>query len=419
MLSKLDESLLAEDDEWVQNFKFLLRKSELSPVLDAVEVSKYLLARRGLWKGREETESWVLAALEASKTFTPYVIKQPVEVDSGSKWRWLSGMQKGIRFGLYPRAIKSAMCLNREHSTHLWRRLGLIAVEDIGVANLPLVAMVLTVSGRRVFRKRLGEERLLSFLIYHMCRSVKNRDVTELLCWVGHTRDRWDRRLDMMRMKLGPLQAIALDPLESVDDRMWALWLIAGTSRYRAPNGLSVVKTMTRDLFWETVEEFDLPILAQYVMRLASTKSNDGMFIAIPLMCEMMRSDSPLRIREKKTSTEMCGEILSAGYDQYTWQGKRALAYFKKACAPVREFFEENGGDNAVEALGLAVFEAEGGVLDKRLVLNGTDDIYHHAIEAYFENAGWPAEKGWGLIELVSYNIDVLHKSRRRVTGND
>jgi len=143
------------------------------------------------------------------------------------------------------------------------------------------------------------------------------------------------------------------------------------------------------------------------------------LFITIPLLCEMMGATSPLRVRESKTSTEMCGDLLSATYDHYTWEGKRSLAYFRKACAPVREFFEEHGEDNAVEALGLAVFEAEGGVLDRRLVLSGTNDIYHHAIEAYFENAGWPPGLGWELIELVRDNIEVLHEARRRVTGCD
>ena len=74
---------------------------------------------------------------------------------------------------------------------------------------------------------------------------------------------------------------------------------------------------------------------------------------------------------------------------------------------------------NDDNVLSFAVFEAGGGMLNRRLVLSRTDNVYRHATEAYFSNAGWQPELGWELIEMVRDNIEVLHKARRRVTGCD
>ncbi len=78
-------------------------------------------------------------------------------------------MQKAIRRGLSvtpQNAWHGRAARTRSPLKCLWRRLPVIAVEDIGVANISLVAAVLWVSGKTKWREQNGgDAKILQALI--------------------------------------------------------------------------------------------------------------------------------------------------------------------------------------------------------------------------------------------------------------
>lgn len=93
----------------------------------------------------------------------------------------LSLLQKAIRRGELVYGLISASYLFRADPTAFWRRLAIIAVEDIGIANIPLVCQVLIAAGGKKIRQEIGDsEQIAVSLIGEMCRSPKDRSTDDL-----------------------------------------------------------------------------------------------------------------------------------------------------------------------------------------------------------------------------------------------
>ena len=94
----------------------------------------------------------------------------------------LSTLQKSIRRGHQELALRAAMNLMIGGPHAIWRRLGIIAFEDIGVGSIDVVGWVTVVIGKPEVRKRLGGEwKVADFLIRTLCRSAKCRAADDLV----------------------------------------------------------------------------------------------------------------------------------------------------------------------------------------------------------------------------------------------
>jgi replication-associated recombination protein RarA len=65
-------------------------------------------------------------------------------------------MQKAIRRGREDLALRVAAALLRDSPERLWRRCGVIAFEDVGVADPTTTGMVVAALGGKAFRAKLG-----------------------------------------------------------------------------------------------------------------------------------------------------------------------------------------------------------------------------------------------------------------------
>lgn len=100
-----------------------------------------------------------------------------------SPWMAASLLQKAIRRGDVPRTQLAASSLMATDPTRFWRRLGVIAFEDIGLANLPLVGQVTVALRGKTYRRAFGgDARVAIGLATDLARSPKNRAADDLLC---------------------------------------------------------------------------------------------------------------------------------------------------------------------------------------------------------------------------------------------
>lgn len=97
-------------------------------------------------------------------------------------WQAASLMQKSIRRGRTDLALSAAATLMLASPDRLWRRLGTIAFEDIGVADLDMLGLVTVPLGGKRARAILGGEwPVASLLVEIMCASPKCRAADDLL----------------------------------------------------------------------------------------------------------------------------------------------------------------------------------------------------------------------------------------------
>jgi len=99
-----------------------------------------------------------------------------------SPWLAMSLMQKAIRRRQEAIAMRAAATLLRDSPDRLWRRCGIVAFEDIGVADLDVVAEVTMALAGKTYRSHVGGEwAVAATIISRMTRATKCRAADDLL----------------------------------------------------------------------------------------------------------------------------------------------------------------------------------------------------------------------------------------------
>jgi hypothetical protein len=104
---------------------------------------------------------------------------QPLDV---SPWVAMSAMQKAIRRGREELALGAAATLFRDAPEKLWRRIGCIAYEDVGLAALDAVGVATVSLGGKPARAALGGEwAVATCVVAELSRAPKCRAADDLL----------------------------------------------------------------------------------------------------------------------------------------------------------------------------------------------------------------------------------------------
>jgi len=162
---------------------------------------------------------------------------QPPQCDplTISPWVAMSLMQKALRRGRKDLAFRAGVTLLRESPERLWRRLGCIAFEDIGVADLDTVALVTAAIAGKRFRSELGGEWTVgSFLISRLSETTKCRAADDLLLTAENHPGFEDERLAFAFRSIDELTQITLG-VEPLPIRALATWFAIGTDRRPSP----------------------------------------------------------------------------------------------------------------------------------------------------------------------------------------
>ena len=120
-------------------------------------------------------------------------------------------LQKAIRRGDTAHALKAAATLLQDSPERLWRRLGVIAFEDVGVADLRTVGMVTVAQAGKRFRQQLGGEwPVAACLVELMAKAPKNRAADDLFAVPESWPDLAERRTRFTQLSNDQLRVIAL-----------------------------------------------------------------------------------------------------------------------------------------------------------------------------------------------------------------
>jgi hypothetical protein len=156
---------------------------------------------------------------------------QPMDA---SPWVAMSAMQKAIRRGREDLALSAAATLLQDAPDKLWRRVGCVAFEDIGLAGLEAVGLATVSLGGKQARAALGGEwAVASCVVSELCRAPKCRAADDLLMSCELHSAYADARVRLPRLTTRQLIEIATGQ-GSVQERALALWYALGTDRDRS-----------------------------------------------------------------------------------------------------------------------------------------------------------------------------------------
>jgi hypothetical protein len=276
--------------------------------------------------------------------------------DPARKWLYASALQKSVRRGMAHCAIRFALQLHSIDEQYCWRRLAVIALEDIGFGDPLATALTLEANRNRRFRQQLGERWVLATVVTGLSEATKSRSITDALICAGN-------------------------PSNPSRSKAFA----AHTKLQAAP--------------W----------LVQYLVTRGFSHADLGKFV-LPVW-EMLR-DADVGVREHEPDdlgNELIGDFPAAAYCAlFTGEGKRAAAYLSR-CMPFRDRF-------TAKQVAMGVWFVEAAHLDRNI---GTIELAALELEAKLLDwqsveLGDTAQSS-ELLQLVRDHRPLLNRARERV----
>jgi hypothetical protein len=240
------------------------------------------------------------------------------------------------------------------------RRLPVIAYEDIGVANPPLLRLVKETVRTGVLELPNGRAEVLSGLAWLLAASPKSRTACDIASLVEVHPLRASIEEELCRLSEEATQSLAADPDTPMIKRALALRQLVVRRANIRNEGVGRLATIARSM--------QVP---DDVMRLTLIgQGTHDLNCYLPLAFETVFARGPHRIRRARAAmrTELVGPILGCTLDMYTRIGQSAYRLLIGNDAELRGLLRRHmNGHNGIQALGILIFHAEGSLLDQSI----------------------------------------------------
>lgn len=326
-----------------------------------------------------------------------------------SPWLAMSMLQKGVRRGRADLALNAAATLLRDAPDRLWRRLGGVAFEDVGLGSLPTVGLTIAALTGKRFRAAIGGDwAVASVLVKALAEAPKSRASDDLYMALETLPRLADTRRALATETNQRLRMIALTT-PSLHTRALAVLFLLGTDR---PGGKLPTRRGDVAFAFGVLDELGTAPTTLAICREGYRKTGE----ALPPLLALLTMENGLR---ESTSDDfmppdaMIGGLPTWSVDMFTREGKLALTRLASTQAGVAEFsramlpFSQRTG-----FLGQALFRIEGGLLARRVGGELSDRLHS---ELMFETMGVAPEAATQALDLMRQDLPLLNQIRAGV----
>lgn len=328
---------------------------------------------------------------------------KPLPVD---RWIASSSLQKSIRRGCAETAQRSALTFWLADKRSFWRRLGIIILEDIGVASPDVVVKVLAAINDPAWRARQDDLKTALHLVKLMCKATKIRLADEIISICANAIEYRSYRVALAKADNQTLTDIALHTKTPLAERAAGLWFLAGSNRYRHDN--LPVRFGSLDAAAEAMQSMGAPHdLTENCIAMLN-KSQHPLALLTPLLwTEAQKQPQPLLIwYDKFEPSPILKGVPLAGLDGFTRVGKSCFAQLQRTVSALKSF--------STRQIAIGVFFAEGYCVDKRLGSERLDEYRQAGEFADAEGVGLCAPSYLGLREILAKHAGTLQTIRRK-----
>ncbi len=157
-------------------------------------------------------------------------------VPNVDRWLAASALQQAVRRGHEGEALRCTRLLVDVDPQRYWRRLAVIAMEDVGVAGIDVVADVIIAARSKVWRDEHGGEwHVASYLVPRLCGAPKNRDTDDLGAITVFHPDFREARAELACATEEELCDVVADGTQPLARRSLAALFISGTDAWSMP----------------------------------------------------------------------------------------------------------------------------------------------------------------------------------------
>lgn len=331
---------------------------------------------------------------------------QPMAV---SPWLAMSLLQKAVRRGRTDLALRAGATLLQYAPDRLWRRIGLIAFEDVGLGSLSTVGLTVAALQGKRFRQAVGGDwPVASLIIAELCAARKSRASDELLMALETLPQLAHKRKEFAAMPNSRLRLYARTT-DNLHYRALALVYLLGTDR---PGHPLPPHQGEPALGLDLLDELGVAPTTLAICREGLKKTGE----ALPFLVALLALENGLRddtVDHPIPPEVFVGDVPGWALDMFTREGKAAIARLlstnSSTTALVSSLVPQ---PHRVRFLGRLLFRVEGSVLANRV---GGDLAERLHAQQSFETLGVDPQDAAQSLELMRCDLPLLNCIRKTI----
>lgn len=364
-----------------------------------------------------ESISWTDFVHELSETppvaqilqgFLSYTPRQTRVLPAADRWVLTSNLHKAIRYGLAHQAAITSEALFQCDPTYFYRRLPVIALEDISLGNLPACLEILTFCRDLHLRRKFQGMGLARYLGERLAATHKSRSACDLISLVAAQLDEQALESEITGMSIRAAMDAASSPDTPLRTRAVALLRL---DRLPIRNGDKRAKALRR-----VSEKMKLPAVVSDV--LVSGNATHGLNALLPLIYELM-AKRHLRIEQNdqvQAAEYLDGPILCSALDQYTRSGQESMKQWLRITPELSGFIARHGLHRSADKIvRMALFHIESSLLNSRITNDCLGILRQETERAEMAALGLNREDAFQLYAAMRRNLPTLNIIRRRL----
>lgn len=330
-----------------------------------------------------------------------------------SPWVAMALLQKAVRRSEVSLALRAAKTLLESAPEKLWRRIGAIAFEDIGVADPETVTLATAALSGKRFRARIGGEwQVASYIISRMSAARQCRSADDLLLTAelhpGYKRARGE----LAEKPTGELLRITTGSADLIV-RAIAAWYLIGTDRRPSTSLLERKGDPTALFDWMC--EAGLPHTVVEISREGFRRVGE---VLCPFLGLLSSKQVPLNASSQSDSLppqQSINGVPSWAFDMYTREGRTAYRQFLDGQTETARWVRASLPlAQRVQFLGTAIFRVEGGLVRNRLCWEVGDRL-RQLVDIECHGPSCPDASD--LLALVRADIPAINEARAAHVG--
>jgi hypothetical protein len=326
-------------------------------------------------------------------------------------------LQKAIRRGDIDLAARAALTLSQYRGQGVWRRLIVIAFEDVGVGSVDTLLQTTRACVNAERRLAMGGDELsLRILVRLLAGAPKDRSADHLICAAhDHPTFEEDRR-KVGAASLAQRLKLVGDATLSLPTRAIATWYASGVERGKERRiGLGDLGRLMG-----AFRELGVPSNLVTATHIAATRTREPIVLMTPLLWLASENSGGHHVIDFPVPpTTMIGEVPAYAFDKHTAVGKAAIHRFARECPAVRNALAAHVPEyRANEAACMAAFYADAAPVGTRFDWNGSAELERLGTENDMLKAGVRREGISPVLQMFRDNLEHLDAIRAEVVGS-
>lgn len=323
-----------------------------------------------------------------------------------------SALQKSIRRGAESLALESANYLLDLDSSNFWRRLVVIALEDVGLGSLDIVGQVVACAHRAKVRRQIADDwSIASYLVTAMCRSIKDRTTDELTVLAEYSPSLDHHRSRPACMPLHEVLDIINQRAVSPEELAIAAWYAIGTDRYRSH--LLCERPGDPVAFWSILENAGSPQSLIEVCQVGLLRGRTILAALLPLVWLLARDQPRAIAADDLTENRTVDGLPGWVFGGHTREGRRAInSYLKSDCQMSRWLQRHAPTASPAYVVSSLLFRVESGLVDRRLTWPTGDRLRQRTDT---DVHGIDQELAGEALTILREELPLLDEARQRV----